>query len=516
MSDAKPSDLTRGILFTDEYQLTMAQVYYRLGLAEKPALFEHFYRRNPDYGQHQAGYCIFAGLDPLLSWMQGARFDDPTLEALRGQKSRSGKPLFDRDFLEYLRQHGSFEGLSLKAVAEGRVVHPQVPLVVVEGPLLQAQLLETILLNRLNFETLIATKASRVREAAGESTVLEFGVRRAAGEAGNAATRACLIGGADRSSNVGMSYELGLQAAGTHAHSLVQAFMALGMSELEAFQAFAEVYPDDTVLLVDTVDVLESGIPNAIRVFEELKRKGHQPVGVRLDSGDLAYLSIRSAQMLNKAGMEEVSIVLSSDLDELVIWQIHTQIRQEARRYGVDPDHLINRLVFGVGTRMVTSWGQPALGGVYKLVAMHDGGEWKPAIKVSESIEKILNPGQKRAWRIYDDRGLASADYLTLANEDPGAEPVITLRHPTDPGKQRRLWQSRCSLEPLHEEVFRGKRLFDPLPLEALRLRRKADVERLDPGVRRLVNPHEYHVSLSQKLWSLKAQMVEGLGSSHP
>lgn len=372
MSDAKRSDLTRGILFTDEYQLTMAQVYYRLGLAEKPALFEHFYRHNPDYGQHQAGYCIFAGLDPLLSWMQEERLDEDELEALRSQKSRSGKPLFDRDFLEYLRRHGSFEGLSLKAIAEGRVVHPYVPLAMIEGPLVQAQLLETILLNRLNFETLIATKASRVREAAGKSTVLDFGIRRAAGEAGNAATRACLIGGADRSSNVGMSHVLGLQAAGTHAHSLVQAFMALGMSELEAFRAFAEVYPDDTVLLVDTVDVLESGIPNAIQVFEELKRKGHQPVGIRLDSGDLAYLSIRAAQMLDKAGFPETAIVLSSELDELVIWQIHTQIRQEAPRYGVDADSLINRLVFGVGTRMVTSWGQPALGVVYKLVAMYD------------------------------------------------------------------------------------------------------------------------------------------------
>lgn len=220
--------------------------------------------------------------------------------------------------------------------------------------------------------------------------------------------------------------------------------------------------------------------------------------------------------MLDKAGFPETAIVLSSELDELVIWQIHTQIRQEAPRYGVGADSLINRLVFGVGTRMVTSWGQPALGGVYKLVAMYDGGSWKPAIKVSESIEKILNPGQKRAWRIYDDRGLASADYLTLAEEDPRTEPTIILRHPTDPGKQRRLKQNQCTFELLHEEVFRGKRLFDPLPLEVLRQRRKADVERLDPGVRRLVNPHEYHVSLSPRLWTLKTQMVEGLNPNRP
>jgi nicotinate phosphoribosyltransferase len=283
------------------------------------------------------------------------------------------------------------------------------------------------------------------------------------------------------------------------------------MSELEAFQAFAEIYPDDTVLLVDTLNVLESGVPNAIEVFETLKRKGHKPVGIRLDSGDLAYLSIRSAQLLNRAGFPEVSIVLSSDLDELVIWQIHTQIRQEAPRYGVEPDSLIGRLVFGVGTRMVTSWGQPALGGVYKLVAMQEGSDWKPAIKVSETLEKTLNPGHKAAWRIYDDRGLATDDYLTLAEEDPCNESTLVLRHPSDAGKLRRIKQEKCRLEPLHTEVWKGKRQIDPLPLEDLRERRRADVERLDPGVRRLINPHLYHVSLSPRLWELKNNMIEQL-----
>lgn len=504
--------LTEGILLTDQYQLTMAQVYYRLGIHERPALFEFFYRKNPDYGQHQAGYGVFAGLDPLLEWMESARFGEAELEVLRSHKTRAGEPMFGEDFLRWLGRNGSFDGLTLRAVAEGRVVHPQVPLVAIEGPLVQAQLLETALLNKLNFETLIATKSSRIREAAGPAAyVLDMGLRRAASGAGNSATRAALIGGANRSSNVGMSHELGLQAAGTHAHSMVQAFMALGMGELDAFRAFAEVYPDDTVLLVDTVDVLESGVPNAIQVFEELRAKGHKPVGIRLDSGDLAYLSIRSAQLLDKAGFPDAAIVLSSDLDELVIWQIYTQIRQEAPRYGVDADALVRRLVFGVGTRMVTSWGQPALGGVYKVVAVRDDGEWKPAIKVSETLEKVLNPGHKKAWRLYDDRGLASADVLTLSDEDPCAEPTLTLHHPSDAGKMRRVKTAACHLEPLQEEVWRGQRVTRPQPLEVLRERHRKDVELLDPGVRRLINPHTYHVSLSSRLWQLKNQMVEAL-----
>lgn len=500
--------LEDGVLFTDQYQLTMAQVYYRMGLAQTPALFEMFYRKNPDYGQHQAGYAVFAGLDPLLDWMEQARFGPQEIEVLKTQTSRSGKPLFDSDFLRWLEQNGHFGGLRLRAISEGRVVHPQVPLVAVEGPLLQAQLLETSLLSRVGFETLIATKASRIRDVAGHSLVLEFGLRRAAGEGGNAATRASLIGGANHSSNVGMSARMGLQAAGTHAHALVQVFMGLGLTELEAFRAYAEQYPDDTVLLLDTLDVQESGLPNAIMVFQELRQRGHTPLGVRLDSGDLAYLSIQVAAQLNKYGFDQVSIVLSSDLDELVIWQIHTQIRQEAPSYGLNPEDVIKRLVFGVGTRMVTSWGQPALGAVYKLVAIQKDEQWRPAIKLSETREKIINPGQKQAYRLYDKRGLATADVLALSNEDLLGESRLELRHPSDPLKQRQVLMEQCRLEPLHTAVYEGKRLFDTVPLEVLRQRRLHDVERLDPGVRRLLNPHLYHVSLTQKLWQLKEELV--------
>jgi nicotinate phosphoribosyltransferase len=287
--------LAEGILFTDMYQFTMAQVYYRMGLHEKPVQFDHYFRDYPNYGTHKAGYCISAGLDWVLDWMQSAHFHDEEIALLRAQKRVTGDPLFAEDFLTWLRQSGDFGALSLRAIPEGRVVHPNVPLTVVQGPLAMAQILETALLNRINFQTLIATKAARIREIGRGQVMMEFGLRRAHDLGGNAGARAALIGGADFTSNVGISAVLGYPPKGTHAHSLVQLYIALGMGELEAFRAYAEVYPDDCLLLVDTIDTLESGIPNAIQVFQELRQKGHKPIGVRLDSGDLAYLSIQTA-----------------------------------------------------------------------------------------------------------------------------------------------------------------------------------------------------------------------------
>lgn len=501
--------LTQGILFTDFYQLTMAQVYFRLGIHEQPALFEHFFRSYPDYRRHQAGFCISAGLEPLVRWMQRARFGDEEIESLRAQRSPSGTQVFADDFLTWLRRNGSFDSLTLRALPEGRVAHPHVPLTVVEGPLAMAQLLETALLNHINYQTLIATKAARMRESAGDGTLLEFGLRRAQDTGANAGTRAALIGGADFSSNLGMSIALGLPAKGTHAHSMVQAAMVLSLGELGAFRAYAETYPDDTLLLVDTVDTLRSGVPNAITVFEELRRKGHQPRGVRLDSGDLAYLSIQVARMLNEAGFPDTSIVLSNDLDELVIWQILTQIRDEARHDGVDPESLIKRLVFGVGTQLITSTGYPALGGVYKLVALQQNDAWKPAIKISDSPDKIANPGHKRAWRLYDQRGRATADLLALAHEDVPEMAEITLRHPGDLTKTRVVQQEQVTLEELHREVLReGRTVYDWPTLEDIRTIRRADVERLDSGVRRLIHPHIYHVSLTEQLWNLKYELI--------
>jgi nicotinate phosphoribosyltransferase len=502
-----------GILFTDQYQLTMAQLYFRLGWHEKQVQFDHFFRDYPDYGLHKAGYCINAGLEWLLDWMQTAQARDEDIVYLRSQTGRTGKRVFADDFLAWLRQTapGTFGGVTLRAIPEGRVVHPHVPLTVVQGPLAIAQILETPLLNQLNYQTLIATKAARMKESGRGRLMMEFGLRRGHEKGANAGTRAALIGGADFSSNVGTSHVLGYAPKGTHAHSLVQVFITLGMGELEAFRAYADLNPDECLLLVDTIDTLQSGVPHAIKVFEELRRKGYEPVGIRLDSGDLAYLSIQAAKLLDEAGFPSVSIVLSNDLDELIIWQIVTQIGEEAARYGVDADHLLKRLVYGVGTRLITSQGQSALGGVYKLVAVNDEGEWKPAIKISESPSKTPNPGYKHVWRLYDRRGRATADLISLEDEDPDQISPIILRHTSDHTKYRVLNpHDIAEIEPLLVDILREGKLVYKLPsVEEMRQRREADLARLDPGVRRLTNPHIYHVSLTQKLWELKQSLIK-------
>jgi nicotinate phosphoribosyltransferase len=249
-------------------------------------------------------------------------------------------------------------------------------------------------------------------------------MRRAAAAGADTASRAAIVGGAASTSNSAVGYELGLTPAGTHAHSMVQLFIALGEGERAAFDAYADVYPDDTLLLVDTVDTMGSGVPNAIATFERLRRRGHVPVGIRLDSGDLAFLAVEAARELDRAGFPETVIVLSSQLDELTIWQITAQIAVEARRHGMDPDAVIGRLVFGVGSRLATSHGDPSLDGVFKLVAVDDGaGSWRPAMKRSDSPAKVLNPGAKRLWRVYDERGVATADVLSSVTEElaPGS-----------------------------------------------------------------------------------------------
>lgn len=500
-------DLASDVLLTDQYQLTMAQVYFRSGLHERPARFEHFFRSYPDYGGHQAGYAITAGLRTFLDWLNDARFDPFEIERIAEHPTVNGGKMFAPDFLAWLAEHGDFGSLKLTAIPEGRVVHPGVPLTVVEGPLILGQLIETALLNHLNFETLIATKASRIWEAARGGTVLEFGARRAQGSGAQSVVRAALIGGASGSSLVGRSYELGFLPRGTHAHSMVQAFMALGMGELGAFQAYADVYPDDCLLLVDTIDTLDSGVPNAITVFEALAALGHRPLGIRLDSGDLAYLAVRAAAMLDKAGFADTVIVLSSELDEITIRQIIEQILDESSRLGTDGDGVVRRLVYGVGSRLATSQGDPYLDGVYKLAAIEDRGQWVPAIKLSDTPAKVLTPGRKRAWRVYDDRGLATADLLALADEEP--QPPLELHHPSQAGTWRRLTSDRVSeLEELGESVQMGDRPSPHDEVLAAQARRLADLERLDPGVRRLVNPHVYHVSLSTKLSRLKQELI--------
>ena len=505
--------LAEGILFTDQYQLTMAQLYFRTGYHERMAQFDHFFRSYPNYGEHKAGYCINAGLEWLFDWIGQTRFRAEELDHLRHQRSSGGERLFGDDFLDWLGENGTFESLTVRAIPEGRVVHPDVPLTVVQGPLAMAQILETALLNHLNYQILIATKTSRISQAGRGQLLLEFGMRRGPGMGVNAGARAALIGGADFTSNVGISHVLGYPPKGTHAHSMVQVFIALGGSELDAFRAYAASYPDDCLLLVDTIDTLESGIPNAIRVFEELKRKGHKPVGIRLDSGDLAHLSIRAAKMLDDAGFPETSIVLSNQLDELVLWQILTQIEQEAVNYGLEPDAIIKRLVYGVGTRLITSSGQASLDGVYKLVAVQDDGQWVPAIKLSENPEKVPQPGHKHVWRIYNGQGNATADLLSLEEEDPRQQEVLTLHHPVDQRIHRQLQQdSIYGIEPLLEDIMvDGSVVYDWPTIEMIRDQRNQDLARLHSGVKRIMNPHIYHVSLSSGLWDLKQSLIRSM-----
>jgi nicotinate phosphoribosyltransferase len=499
-----------GALFTDQYQLTMAQLYFRKNLHERSAQFDYYFRRYPDYGRHQAGYAVFAGLDPLLEWMDQVRFTETDLDLLRSQRNSRGERRFDEAFLDWLSVNGTFEEVIIKAVPEGRVVHALAPSAIVQGPLAVIQILETSLLNHLNYPTLIATKASRIHEAAAGRPSLEFGMRRGPAFGVNAGGRAALIGGADFTSNVGLSHEMGVDPKGTHAHSMVQVFMALDQGELEAFRAFADVYPDDCILLVDTIDTLKSGVPNAITVFKELRAAGHEPVGIRLDSGDLAYLSIEAAAMLDEAGFEDVDIVLTGNLDELEIWQIRAQILDESTRVDIDPHRIMNRLVYGVGTRLITSQGHEALDGVYKLVAIQDGDDWVPAIKVSDTPEKIPIPGQKKIWRLYDKRGRATADVVGMTDEDL-AEGEIKLYHPHREGVSRVIQRSDITeIEDLLVEVYRDGSRVTPSPdLDEMRSRRIADLDRLDVGVRRLVNPHIYHVSLTERMKRLQLRLID-------
>jgi len=435
--------------------------------------------------------------------MEDLRFTEDDLSALRAQ----GR--FDEGFLSWLGDNGDFTQLEIRAVPEGRVVHANAPAAIVSGPLAMAQIVETSLLNHLNYQTLVATKASRVDEAARGNVVIEFGLRRGPDVGANAGARAALIGGADYTSNVGLSTVVGLDPKGTHAHSMIQLFIAMGEGEIAAFRAFAELYPDDCILLVDTVDTLHSGIPNAITVFHELRAEGHEPAGVRLDSGDLAYLAVQAARMLNAAGFEDAAIVLSSDLDELAIWQVLTQIEIDAPRYGVDPRALAARLVYGVGTRLITSHGDPALGGVYKLVAVEDDA-WQPAIKISDTPEKTPIPGRKRLWRVYDERGMATADVVSGFEEDLAALDEIVLHHPHRDGVSRTLRGPAIgSVEELLVPVLAaGNRLDGDPSIHQLRLWRRADLERLDAGVRRIIDPIEYHVSVTTEVRDLQRELV--------
>lgn len=471
-------------LLTDLYELTMMQGYL-LGGTRMRAVFEMFFRSNP----FQGGYAVFAGLAPLVEELISLRFTDDDIGYLRGLR------VFEPSFLEYLSTF-RFNG-DLQAVDEGTVVFPNEPLVRIEGDIVESQFIESMLLNIVNFQTLIATKSSRMYHAARGGSILEFGLRRAQGVNGAlAAARAAFIGGASATSNVLAGKEFGIPVAGTMAHSWVMAFP----DERQAFREFARRYPDRCILLVDTIDTLGSGLPNAISVFRELG--GRISVrGIRLDSGDLEYLSKRARAMLDDAGMTDVKIVVSNELDEQIITHL------VAQNAPIDS--------WGVGTHLVTAKGDPSLTGVYKLVARERNGAMEPVIKVSNSIEKSTNPGRKNIARFYNGDNIMMADLIVIDHKggDPALSAAergeaITLHHPIHANIKSRL-EGYARHELLLKPVIRAGSVCTDLPnLSRTRDAAIANLAQLDETHKRFINPHVYKVSLSDALRRLKDEIV--------
>ena len=477
--------IPRSPLVTDFYQLTMLQGYRRAGLRGHVACFDLFFRSHPFRG----GFTVFAGLEEAVRFLEGFRFSDRDLEYLAGLNR------FDDEFLGCLRDL-RFTG-EVHAAPEGTVVFPHEPVLRVVAPLPEAQLVETTLLNILNFQSLIATKAARVCQEAGDAQVLEFGLRRAQGQdGGRTVARAAYIGGVTATSNLDGGMEYGIAVAGTHAHSWVMAFP----SELDAFRAYAETYPDNAVLLVDTFDTLQSGVPHAITVAKEMEAKGRRLAGIRLDSGDLAYLSAEARRMLDEAGLPYVKIFASSDLDEYIIHDFHTQ--------GARID------AYGVGTKLAVAHGDPALNGVYKLAAIQPpGGPWRNKLKVSEGSKKATLPGLKQVWRLFREDGQMMADLIELEDQVPdfprgvwGHDPVVDYR--------KTFYRGIARAEPLLVPIFREGRAVGPFPpLEEIRARVKAQLSLLHPTMRRLLNPHVYKVSVGPALLAETRRLREQGGN---
>ena len=471
---------SRWSLLTDLYQLTMAGGYVEEGKTGQWANFDYYFRSIPDGG----GYCVLAGLEDLIDYIVNVEFSQDDLSYLEELG------LFSSKFLHYL-ENFKFSG-HMWAVPEGTLVFPHEPLIRVTAPLPEAQIIETTLLNIMNFQTLIATKAARICWAANGDPVIDFGLRRAHGPHGALmASRAAYIGGVQATSNVLAGELYGIPVRGTHAHSWVESFP----SELEAFRAYARVYPESCVLLVDTYDTLKSGVPNAIKVGRELAEKGYKLKGIRLDSGDLAYLSKEARKMLDEAGFKDVIIIASSDLDE---WLIESLKRQGAR---ID--------LWGVGTRLVTSYSTPALGGVYKLTALsEDGGKMVPKIKRSDNPEKITNPGIKKLIRMYDQEGQMRGDVLFLEEERLPKGRAFRAYHPMFPHVFK-TYPKEFEMKELLVPVFKTGNLVYKLPkLDEIRNFVIENLKRLDPGYKRFHNPHVYHVSLSPRLFKTKQKLL--------
>jgi nicotinate phosphoribosyltransferase len=473
-------------LLTDFYQLTMAQGYFATGRAEDEAVFHLFFRKLPFGG----GYAVACGLADVVAYLDGLRFADEDLAYLGDIRGDDGRPLFAEPFL---RRLGSLAlRLDVDAVPEGALVFAHEPLVRVRGPLMEAQIVETALLNIVNFQTLIATKAARVCGAAGGDPVLEFGLRRAQGTDGAlAASRAAHVGGCAATSNVLAAARFGIPVRGTHAHSWVMCFD----TEPEAFGAYAQALPNNVVFLVDTYDTL-AGVRNAIEAGQALRRRGFELGGIRLDSGDLAWLSIEARKLLDEGGFPKAVIVASNDLDEHLI----ESLKHQGARVGV----------WGVGTKLVTAYDQPALGGVYKLGALRPaggGGPWHYRVKVSEQAAKISTPGIQQVRRFSDPTsGMLVADVI-YDEEAPPAGPV-TLVDPRDP-LRRRTRPAGLAAEELLVPAFRGgRRVYEPPSATAARARTRAELGRLPAWSQRLQNPHEYPVGLEVGLAEQRNRLV--------
>lgn len=470
-------------LLTDFYELTMMQGYFKNNVQER-VIFDAFYRNNPSGG----GYAIAAGLDQVIQYIKGLHFDYDDICYLRSLE------IFDEDFLDYLAGF-HFTG-DIYAIPEGTVVFPMEPLVKVIAPIMEAQLVETAILNIINHQSLIATKASRVCFAARGDGVMEFGLRRAQGpDAGTLGARAAVIGGCIGTSNVLCAKEFSVPALGTHAHSWIMSFE----DEITAFRHYAKLYPDNTTLLVDTYDTLRSGVPNAIKVFNELKEADKMPktYGIRLDSGDLAYLSKLARKMLDDAGFSDALICASSDLDEYLIDSLKTQ------------KAAINS--WGVGTNLITSKDCPAFGGVYKLAAIEKNGTFIPKIKLSDNTWKITNPGNKTILRIYDkNSGKIKADLITLVEEEFSEDKPLKLFDPVETWKKLYIKPNTYTLREILVPIFQnGQCVYESPSVMDIRNYCQSELNTLWDETKRLINPHEVYVDLSDKLWHIKTELLD-------
>ena len=481
-------------MLTDLYQITMAYSAFKSGTvqgsSQKTGVFDLYFRQPPFGGS----YAIACGLNSVLDLIQSYRFSDSDCAYLNGLTGSDGERLFDPEFISFLK--GARLTVDIDAVEEGRVVFANEPLLRVTGPVWQCQLLETPLLNMVNFETLIATKASRVKWAAGSDPVIEFGLRRAQGAGGAlSAARAAYIGGVDGTSNVLAGKIYGIPVKGTHAHSWVMSYD----SEREAFMAFAKAMPNNSIFLVDTYDSLE-GVQNAIAAGLWLRSQGHSLLGIRLDSGDLAYLSVEARKLLDAAGLFDAKIVATNDLDETLIQNLKLQ--------GACID------IWGVGTKLVTAYDQPALGGVFKLAAVKDGeSQWKDRIKISEQIVKVTTPGIHQVRRFKADGSFVGDMIFDVRRELRGSAQMVD---PADPLRRKIIPPGAVHEDLLKPMVNNGQVIGARSTLEENRQRRKSDLESLHPTILRFLNPHSYPVGLERSLHDRRAQMIaEARGINH-